>query len=47
MGPPASIAGYAVIRELGRGTTGTVYEARHPVLNRRVAPKGAGPGGRR
>ncbi len=30
---------YEIIRELGRGTTGTVYEARHTPLNRRVALK--------
>ncbi len=30
---------YEIVRELGRGTTGTVYEARHSQLNRRVALK--------
>jgi hypothetical protein len=28
---------YEIVGELGRGTTGTVYEARHTRLNRRVA----------
>jgi serine/threonine protein kinase len=30
---------YEIVRELGRGTTGTVYEARHTRLNRRYALK--------
>jgi serine/threonine-protein kinase len=30
---------YEIVGELGRGTTGTVYEARHTRLNRRVALK--------
>jgi serine/threonine protein kinase len=30
---------YEIVRELGRGTTGTVYEARHTRLNRQVALK--------
>jgi serine/threonine-protein kinase len=30
---------YEIVGELGRGTTGTVYEARHTRLNRRIALK--------
>lgn len=38
--PSAVFAGsYELLAELGRGTTGTVYEARHTRLNRRVALK--------
>ena len=38
--PPRVIAGkYEVVRELGRGGMGVVYEARHTATNRRVALK--------
>jgi eukaryotic-like serine/threonine-protein kinase len=38
--PPATFDGsYEIVGELGRGTTGVVYEARHIALNRRVALK--------
>jgi serine/threonine protein kinase len=37
--PAVFIQSYEIISELGRGTTGTVYEARHTCLNRRVALK--------
>jgi hypothetical protein len=38
--PPAIFdAFYEIVGELGRGTTGTVYEARHTRLDRRVALK--------
>jgi serine/threonine protein kinase len=38
--PPATFDGsYEVLGELGRGTTGTVYEVRHTALHRRVALK--------
>lgn len=36
---PSEIGGYSVIRLLGRGGMGTVYEARHPQLSRKVAIK--------
>jgi serine/threonine protein kinase len=40
MEPPArTIAHYAILAELGRGTTGIVYEARDTILDRRVALK--------
>ena len=37
--PPLRVAGYEVIKELGRGGTGVVYLARHVKLNRLVALK--------
>ncbi|MDR0702211.1 MAG: protein kinase [Azoarcus sp.] len=36
---PATIGKYQVVREIGRGATATVYEARHPKLSRSVAIK--------
>ena len=36
---PEKIAGYQVIREIGRGGMGVVYEAEHAALGRRVALK--------
>ncbi|MDR2092770.1 MAG: protein kinase [Azoarcus sp.] len=36
---PATIGKYRVVREIGRGATATVYEARHPKLSRPVAIK--------
>jgi serine/threonine protein kinase len=38
-GPPARIGRYLVVRELGRGRTGVVYEARAPGRRRPVAIK--------
>jgi serine/threonine protein kinase len=38
-GPPARIGRYLVVRELGRGRTGVVYEARYPGRRRPVAIK--------
>ncbi|MDR1063591.1 MAG: protein kinase [Azoarcus sp.] len=36
---PAIIGKYRVVREIGRGATATVYEARHPKLSRSIAIK--------
>ena len=37
--PPAAIAGHRVVRELGRGAMGIVFEAEQPLTRRRVALK--------
>jgi serine/threonine protein kinase len=37
--PPVEVAGYEIIRELGRGGFAVVYLAKQPVLNRTVALK--------
>ena len=37
--PPAVIAGHRVVRELGRGAMGIVFEAEQPLTRRRVALK--------
>ncbi|MDR1853894.1 MAG: protein kinase [Azoarcus sp.] len=36
---PATIGEYRIVRQVGRGATATVYEARHPKLSRPVAVK--------
>lgn len=37
--PPELLAGYRVIRQIGQGGMGVVYEAEHPHLSRRMAIK--------
>lgn len=37
--PPETIGKYQIVREVGRGATATVYEARHPELSEPVAVK--------
>ena len=37
--PPKQLGGYVLIREIGRGGMGEVFEARHIQINRRVALK--------
>ncbi|MBA2544400.1 MAG: serine/threonine protein kinase [Deltaproteobacteria bacterium] len=39
LGPESQIGSYRLIREIGRGGMGTVYEAQHSVLPRRAAIK--------
>ena len=39
MGQPAAIGPYTVVRELGRGGMGIVYEVRHPRAARPLALK--------
>jgi serine/threonine protein kinase len=39
LGPDAVVGSYRIVREIGRGGMGTVYEARHTVLPRRAAIK--------
>jgi serine/threonine protein kinase len=39
LGPERVVGSYRLVREIGRGGMGTVYEARHIVLPRRVALK--------
>jgi serine/threonine-protein kinase len=39
LGPDTVVGSYRLVREIGRGGMGTVYEARHVVLPRRVALK--------
>ncbi len=39
LGPDKVVGSYRLVREIGRGGMGTVYEARHVVLPRRVALK--------
>ncbi|HUS29307.1 MAG TPA: serine/threonine-protein kinase [Kofleriaceae bacterium] len=39
LGPDAVVGSYRLMREIGRGGMGTVYEARHVVLPRRAAIK--------
>ena len=37
--PPARIGRFEILRELGRGMMGVVYEAHDPVLHRTIALK--------
>ncbi|MCR9292164.1 MAG: protein kinase [bacterium] len=37
--PPDRVGGYELIREIGRGGMGVIYEARHTAVDRRVALK--------
>ena len=39
LGPDAVVGSYRIVREIGRGGMGTVYEAKHIVLPRRAAIK--------
>ena len=39
LGPDVVVGSYRLVREIGRGGMGTVYEARHTVLPRRAAVK--------
>ncbi len=39
LGPDTVVGSYRIVREIGRGGMGTVYEARHAILPRRAAIK--------